>query len=217
MVTSAGALSMEYDIAGHMTSRGDAGMVWDYMGRLAEAPGANGKAASYAYGVAEERVAKVEDGSLTLYGYGDFQIRDGVAVTYVRLKRQFVARHETPGFGASFYPDADGDGSITAGDAYAAGSGGAVSQRAILMASAARALSEREEIPVPFGCYAGHCAACMVRVDTTTEGAANLPAPTVFETYTLTREELDAGWRLGCQLELGSGALRIEPWAPGLE
>lgn len=79
------------------------------------------------------------------------------------------------------------------------------------------ALSKREEIPVPFGCYAGHCAACMVRVDTTTEGAANLPAPTVFETYTLTREELDAGWRLGCQLELGSGALRIEPWAPGLE
>ena len=145
MVTSAGALSMEYDIAGHMTSRGDAGMVWDYMGRLAEATGANGKAASYAYGVAEERVAKVEDGSLTLYGYGDFQIRDGVAVTYVRLKRQFVARHETPGFGASFYPDADGDGSITAGDAYAAGSGGAVSQRAILMASAARALSERED------------------------------------------------------------------------
>ena len=51
-------------------------------------------------------------------------------------------------------------------------------------------LSERERVPVPFGCYAGHCAACMVRIES---GAENLPTPNVFEEYTLTPEELAQG------------------------
>jgi RHS repeat-associated protein len=128
-----------------MTTHGDAQMAWDYMGRLTGTTRADGKGAAYAYGVDEGRVAKVEDGSLTLYGYNDFKVRDGVAVSYVRLKRQFVARHETPGFAGSFYPDADGDGTITAGDAYASSSDSAVPMRSVLMASAARALAEGED------------------------------------------------------------------------
>ncbi|MEC9398895.1 MAG: RHS repeat-associated core domain-containing protein, partial [Myxococcota bacterium] len=145
MATEAGELKMAYDAAGHMTTNGDAQMAWDYMGRLTGTTRADGKGAAYAYGVDEGRVAKVEDGSLTLYGYNDFKVRDGVAVSYARLKRQFVARHETPGFAGSFYPDADGDGTITAGDAYASSSDSAVPMRSVLMASAARALAEGED------------------------------------------------------------------------
>lgn len=145
MATEAGELKMAYDAAGHMTTHGDAQMAWDYMGRLTDTTRADGKGAAYAYGVDEGRVAKVEDGSLTLYGYNDFKVRDGVAVSYARLKRQFVARHETPGFAGSFYPDADGDGTITAGDAYASSSDSAVPMRSVLMASAARALAEGED------------------------------------------------------------------------
>lgn len=74
-------------------------------------------------------------------------------------------------------------------------------------------LSKRERVPVPFGCYAGHCAACMVRIES---GAENLPAPNVFEEYTLTPEELAQGWRLGCQLELKAGEVVLVPWSPDL-
>ena len=60
--------------------------------------------------------------------------------------------------------------------------------------------------PVPMGCYAGHCAACMIRVQASPE---DINAPTVFETYTLTREELAQGIRLGCQLRILGGQVTI--------
>jgi 2Fe-2S ferredoxin len=74
-------------------------------------------------------------------------------------------------------------------------------------------LSEREKVPVPFGCYAGHCAACMVRIE---EGRENISAPNVFEEYTLTRQELEQGWRLGCQIKLTAGEVVLAPWSPDL-
>ena len=144
-VTRAGDIAYSYDAAGFLSARGDAQLEWDWQGRMVTASTPKGTA-HYAYGVAENRVAKLEDHSLTLYGPDGFQSRDGVGVTYVRIGRQFVARHETPDFAASFYPDADSDGDISAGDAFVAQqTGGGLSADVVLAASAARALAERED------------------------------------------------------------------------
>ena len=66
--------------------------------------------------------------------------------------------------------------------------------------------------PVPFGCYAGHCAACMVRIE---RGAELLNPITPFERYTLSKEELDDEVRLGCQIQaLKAGVVRLRPLDP---
>lgn len=63
--------------------------------------------------------------------------------------------------------------------------------------------------PIPFGCYAGHCAACMVTV---TEGVELLSEITPFERYTLSQQELDQHIRLACQLSLVStGTVSMHP------
>ena len=144
IATAAGEIALTHDASGYMKTRGDATLTWDYLGRLVKAESARGDS-HYAYGFAEERVAKREGSSLTLYGYDNFQVRDGVGVSYVRMGRQQVARHETPQFGASFYDDANGDGNLSAGDAFMAQSSGALPAETILMASAARVLAEEED------------------------------------------------------------------------
>ncbi len=61
---------------------------------------------------------------------------------------------------------------------------------------------------IPFGCDAGHCAACAITV--LEGGQAGLNPPTDREHYTLTDAEIDAGARLACQLiVLGDGHARV--------
>lgn len=63
--------------------------------------------------------------------------------------------------------------------------------------------------PIAFGCYAGHCAACMVTIES---GAELLSELTAFERYTLSQKELDAHIRLACQLTLVSaGQIHMRP------
>jgi len=101
--TSAGALSLGYDDAGHVIERADLDLAWDYQGRLTLAAGV--RPFSALYGPDERRVIKIDDGTLTFYGPGDFAVVDGVGVTYVRLNDQRVARHESTDFGPAIYPD----------------------------------------------------------------------------------------------------------------
>ena len=63
--------------------------------------------------------------------------------------------------------------------------------------------------PIPFGCYAGHCAACMVTI---TQGHDLLSPPSPFEHYTLSHEELAQNIRLACQIKLvASGQITLHP------
>ena len=57
-----------------------------------------------------------------------------------------------------------------------------------------------------FGCTAGHCMVCAVRVRAPSGGAS---AVTDAERYTLSTEELARGTRLGCQLRIMSGHVRV--------
>lgn len=63
--------------------------------------------------------------------------------------------------------------------------------------------------PISFGCYAGHCAACMVTIS---KGHDLLSDITPFERYTLSKEELSQHIRLACQLTIVSaGQIAMHP------
>ena len=58
-------------------------------------------------------------------------------------------------------------------------------------------LEEQGLLEIPFGCYDGHCAACMCTVH---EGAQALNPLADVERYTLTLKEREAGMRLACRV-----------------
>jgi hypothetical protein len=81
------------------------------------------------YDAAGVRIVKREGASTTLYLAPDFEVRDGLATTYVKAGHTSVARVDEPAFATTFFPDvapleAAGagapapDGVITAGDAW---------------------------------------------------------------------------------------------------
>jgi len=127
-VTEVAGRAMAYDAAGHMTTRGDAVLSWDYQGRLVSASRGGAEVGRFVYGATNERVMKVEDGSVTHYLAPDFELRDGITTHYVRVGRVRVARIETADLAtrvlADVAPAAGPDGEINAGDAWAAWSAG---------------------------------------------------------------------------------------------
>ena len=62
-------------------------------------------------------------------------------------------------------------------------------------------LEEQGLLEIPFGCYDGHCAACMCTVH---EGAQALNPIVDVERYTLTSTERAQGMRLACRLTITS-------------
>lgn len=62
-------------------------------------------------------------------------------------------------------------------------------------------LEEQGILEIPFGCYDGHCAACMCTVH---EGAQALNPLVDVERYTLTSSERAEGMRLACRLTVTS-------------
>ena len=51
------------------------------------------------------RVGKREGASTTLYLAPDFEVRDGLATTYVKAGHTSLARVEEPAFATTFFPD----------------------------------------------------------------------------------------------------------------
>ncbi len=131
-VVSAGELSFAYGPDGRMTERGDVQYTWDHLGRLTEARKAAETQAGFLYGPSVERIVKREDGHATYYLSDDFEVRDGTAVTYVRIDDRRFVQIEDPAFAATMLSDvapatgsddaliAAPDGVITAGDAWLA-------------------------------------------------------------------------------------------------
>jgi RHS repeat-associated protein len=132
-VSQAGDLAYEYDEAGNVTSRGSSTLSWDYQGRLSALEADSTHA--YAYGPSETRVARRDSDGLTIYVAPDFEVRDGVAVTYARTGRTRVARLDNPDFQVELLEDGNGSGGIDAGDAWLAGG---LAQEELLFAAARR-------------------------------------------------------------------------------
>ncbi len=159
-VKTAGSLSFEYDEAGHVVKRGPHTYAWDAFGRMDRAALAQGgeELLRSVHGAGAQRVAKVEHGDeTTLYIAPDFEVRDGVSVTYVRSGGARLARTETTALQALVYSDVapalSPDGEIHAADAWmswAAAEGIVTTSvepsapRALLSAAARRLLLEED-------------------------------------------------------------------------
>jgi RHS repeat-associated protein len=82
------------------------------------------QASNYRFGATHDRVVSDEAHGYTQHITPDFEVQDGVAVTYVRLGHARVARLVATDYAAKVYTDVaplDGaDGKITAGDAWIA-------------------------------------------------------------------------------------------------
>ena len=113
-VTAAGALSMTYDAAGSLATRGEISYTRDYRGRLvgASSPDAS---ASFTYSD-RERIAREVGDSTTWYVDRDFEVRDGISVAYAVLDGQRVLRTQSDALAATLLSDlapATGAGPLT--------------------------------------------------------------------------------------------------------
>jgi RHS repeat-associated protein len=83
---------------------------------------ATAQASNYRFGASQDRVVTDEDHGYTQHIGPDFEVQDGIAVTYVRLGHARVARLVATDYAAKVYTDvaplAGADGKITAGDAW---------------------------------------------------------------------------------------------------
>ncbi|MEC9439604.1 MAG: SpvB/TcaC N-terminal domain-containing protein [Myxococcota bacterium] len=113
-VTGAGEVSYTYDEAGQMTTRGAQGIAWSHR-NLVEAIDDE----LYLYGPGEELVGKMSTDSLVLYSNDDFEVRDGVSLTYITLGNRRVALKRSTSLMTTIYPDLVEDGQLTAADAFA--------------------------------------------------------------------------------------------------
>lgn len=126
-VTRAGARAYTYDEAGQMIGRGDAAYVWDHAGRLVESTGPGGQAGQFLYGAGAARVAKIEDGSVSVYVGREVEVRDGIVNVYPRLGDTRLARLRSDVMQAELLGDVAPldapDDEINAADAWAAHAG----------------------------------------------------------------------------------------------
>ncbi|WP_428268013.1 RHS repeat-associated core domain-containing protein, partial [Haliangium sp.] len=166
-VVQPGGRHRAYDAAGNVLERGGQSLRWDYMGRLTGADdGAGVPVAHFAYSANEERVAKREADTLTLYIAPDFEVRDGISVMYARIGGERVVRLQSDALATALLSDLaplDGgesrpDGQINAADAWiaslsgeTASTGGAAPHSApdaLLRSSARRLLMAADAGPV---------------------------------------------------------------------
>lgn len=153
-VSKAGAVEYTYDEAGHMITRGNAKLNWDYQGRLVQYE-VNGQLDRNIYQEGEVQLANLSNDGVVLYKSANFEVRDGVSYTYVKLNGQRVARIIDTSLMASLYSDVVEDGVINAADAWALGQhsdtkttsdfNAALSVEQTLGASAARLLADEED------------------------------------------------------------------------
>lgn len=145
LLQAAGEMNLSFDDAGQLTARGDLELAWDFMSRITTAE-KNGQVQQHVYGGSKERVAIVDADSTTFYASGTFEVRDGVAMTYVRVAGARVARHANPDFQVEVYTDSNADGQISSADAWLSREDDAsFSTEQVLGAAAMRMLIERED------------------------------------------------------------------------
>ncbi len=143
-LSETGDVEFGYDEAGHLEQRAGTSLVWDDQGRLQEAGDGQGAQARYLYGPGIERVIERHRDGVTYYVGPDFEVRDGIAVTYARLGRQRVGRLSTAALGPSLLSDLNASQHVDVGDAFLAQKLGLAELSALLRGSARRLLLEAE-------------------------------------------------------------------------
>ena len=145
-VTSVGEMAYAHDAAGHLVRRGPDSYKRDHLGHIVEVSRDGEVTGRQVFKDAERVLQMTTDGALIIQTSQGFQVRDGVANTYVINESRRIARHESTTLAADIYPDAVADGEINAGDAYVARVAGdeTLPTAHVLAAAAARMLSERE-------------------------------------------------------------------------
>lgn len=162
-LASAGDIAFEHDPAGHLVRRGDLSIEWSHAGAPSRALRGSDVVATYGHAPGGRRISLREGGHFTWNVGADFEVRDGVAITWIRLGKDRLVQVTDPGFAASILSDlapasgsdqeiaAAPDGRITSGDAWmsAAAKSGVValaggvepsSVQSLLAASAQRTL-----------------------------------------------------------------------------
>ena len=104
-LTLAGDVSYSYDDAGFLIARGDDTFGWDFRGRLAQSSTGMGEQAQYLYSSGSDRVAKIEGGQVSHYVSSHFEVREGVATSYLLLGETRVVKIEEPSFASQVYSD----------------------------------------------------------------------------------------------------------------
>ncbi|MFT3923221.1 MAG: RHS repeat-associated core domain-containing protein [Myxococcales bacterium] len=105
------------------SARAQARLDWDYRGRVAAVSRAE-HTAGYFYGDTVERALEEHDGSVTYYIAGNFEVRDGIGIVYIKAGDQRVARSSRSVLQAGLLDDLVPDARIDVGDAWLAGSTG---------------------------------------------------------------------------------------------
>lgn len=118
--TSVGDVALEYDDAGNVVRRGAQALEWDAFGRLVAMTG-DGVDIRSVYGPDRARYARHSPEETVYYLSDDFEVRDGVASTYVRVDRHRAVRIESDALATQILGDAVEDGQVNAADAYATG------------------------------------------------------------------------------------------------
>jgi RHS repeat-associated protein len=124
-LSSAPGLTLTYDRAGLLSTRGDQTLSWDHLGRLTGIDRAGDAEGRYVYGPGIGRLMKTEGDQVVHTITPDFEIRDGLGVIYVRLGGERIARLESPAISATLLsdlaaPGATPDGAINVADAWLA-------------------------------------------------------------------------------------------------
>ncbi|MEO0461438.1 MAG: RHS repeat-associated core domain-containing protein, partial [Myxococcota bacterium] len=127
-VTTAGSLNLDYDAAGNAIAIGSSRYTWDYRHKTVAATTGPKQVATFAYDADAVRVQKLEGPSSTWYVSPGFELRDGIAITWVSALGKKMVKLESAQLAATVLPDAfplkgDGvesepDGRITVGDAW---------------------------------------------------------------------------------------------------
>ena len=144
-LSSFNGTDLQYDGGGNMIARGTMSLARDVLGRIVEISRSGTKTGVHGY-AANDRVLQMEaEGTLVLYGFNRFEVRDGIAATFTSVNGERVVRHENIGFATSIYGDANGNMKVDAGDAWLATQGTTLSQSHILAAAAERLLVEQED------------------------------------------------------------------------
>ncbi|MEM6862151.1 MAG: toxin TcdB middle/N-terminal domain-containing protein [Myxococcota bacterium] len=142
-VTSAGVLPMAYDGGGNMESRADTDYVRDELGRIRTISRGGAIVGAHAYSDNDRVVQVSSDGTLVLYGFDEYEVRDGIGTMFVDVNNERVVRREGVELGAVVYGDGNGNMIVDAGDALTGGSRLPVLH--VLAAAAARLLFENED------------------------------------------------------------------------
>ncbi|MEO0461322.1 MAG: RHS repeat-associated core domain-containing protein, partial [Myxococcota bacterium] len=127
-VTTAGSLALDYDGAGNATAIGSSRYTWDYRHKMVGAQTGPKDVARFAYDADAVRVQKLEGPSSTWYVSPGFELRDGIATTWVSALGKKMVKLESAELAATILPDtfplkpdstdSEPDGRITVGDAW---------------------------------------------------------------------------------------------------